>query len=91
MALCGLNRWGGDKSPLLSQEQGGEQAGGERGAHPSGTEARRGRVEEEGDPLPLRSSSVSSRRSASQRRGLPAGPPRDLASLGLCEHRRGNR
>lgn len=46
--------------------------------------------EEEEDPLPLQSSSVSFRLSASQRRGLPAGPPRDLASLGLCEYRGGN-
>lgn len=35
--------------------------------------------------------SVSFCLSASQRCGLPAGSPRDLASLGLCEHRGGNR
>lgn len=87
MALCGLNQWDGGLSPLLSREQGGEQAG---GAHPRRSAVRRGKDGEEGDSLPLLTSFISYRLSASQRCGLPAGSPRDLASLGLREHRGGD-
>lgn len=77
-------------SPLLSREQGGELAGGGGASKWKSSEEREGR--RRGGVLFLSCRpSVSFRLSASQRCGLPAGSPRDLASLGLCEHRGGNR
>lgn len=71
----------------------GNWLGGEGGAQSRRSAVRtEGKDVEEGDPLfspvVLPSLSVSS---ASQRCGLPAGSPRDLASLGLREDRSGDR
>lgn len=74
------------QSPLLSQEQGGELAGGPASQWKLGDwTTRRGRgVDGGGGHRPPRLST-------SQRRGLPAGSPWDLPSLGLREHRGGDR
>ena len=88
MALCGPNRWDGGKVLCSPGSRAGNWLGGRIQVEKQWGE---GGKKKRGRPLPLLSSSVSFRLSASQRCGLPAGSPRDLASLGLCEHRGGDR
>ena len=61
---------GGGESSLLSQEQDGEQAEG----HSRGSTVKRGRDEEEGDPLPSPLSSVSLTTALLPPSWFPVGP-----------------
>lgn len=76
------------RSPLLSREQGEELAG--RTGSSAIDKPTRKRRQWRGT-LRLARRTAALHLCASQRRGLPAGSPRNLASLGLREHRGGDR
>lgn len=85
MALCVLNRWGGGKVLCSPWSRAGNWLGGRIQVEMQWGEG--GKKKKRGILFLSCRPPVYFLLSASQRRGLPAGSPRDLASLGLCEHR----